>query len=47
MPATASKRRRLSAEDWIEAALVVIREIGVDAVAVEPLAERLGVTKGS
>lgn len=38
---------RLSAEDWAQAALDVIAESGVGAVAVEPLARRLGVTKGS
>ena len=38
---------RLSAEDWAQAALDVIAEQGVAAVAVEPLARRLGVTKGS
>lgn len=38
---------RLSADDWAQAALDVIAEAGVGAVAVEPLARRLGVTKGS
>lgn len=38
---------QLSAEDWERAALDAIREGGPDAVAVEPLARRLGVTKGS
>jgi AcrR family transcriptional regulator len=38
---------RLSAEDWARAALDQIAEEGVNAVAVEPLARRLGVTKGS
>jgi len=38
---------RLSAEDWAQAALEVIAEQGVAAVAVEPLARRLNVTKGS
>jgi len=38
---------RLSAEDWAQAALDVVAESGVAAVAVEPLARRLGVTKGS
>lgn len=38
---------RLSAEDWAQAALDLIAEQGVAAVAVEPLARRLGVTKGS
>ncbi|MGH8931090.1 MAG: TetR/AcrR family transcriptional regulator [Egibacteraceae bacterium] len=37
----------LSGQDWISAALDAIAEAGVDAVAVEPLARRLGVTKGS
>lgn len=41
------ERGRLSAEDWAEAALDLIAEHGVAAVAVEPLARRLGVTKGS
>ncbi|WP_425487999.1 TetR/AcrR family transcriptional regulator [Marilutibacter penaei] len=38
---------RLSAHDWAQAALDQIAEQGVAAVAVEPLARRLGVTKGS
>ncbi len=49
MPAAAKAERpaRLSAIDWAHAALDVIAEEGVAAVAVEPLARRLGVTKGS
>ncbi|MCP3819083.1 TetR/AcrR family transcriptional regulator [Streptomyces sp. A3M-1-3] len=42
-----SGRQRLSAQDWADAALTVIGEGGVAAVAVEPLAARLGTTKGS
>jgi AcrR family transcriptional regulator len=38
---------RLRSEDWIRAALDAIAEGGLAAVAVEPLARRLGVTKGS
>jgi AcrR family transcriptional regulator len=38
---------RLSREDWERAALDAIAEGGLAAVAVEPLARRLGVTKGS
>jgi AcrR family transcriptional regulator len=38
---------RLTAADWVEAACQAIAEAGVGAVAVEPLARRLGVTKGS
>ncbi|WP_329741548.1 helix-turn-helix domain-containing protein [Dyella sp. A6] len=41
------ERSRLSAEDWEEAALVLIAEQGVGALAVEALARQLGVTKGS
>jgi AcrR family transcriptional regulator len=43
----AEKEGRLSAADWEEAALRAIAEKGVAAVAVEPLARTLGVTKGS
>ncbi|MDQ2702301.1 MAG: TetR/AcrR family transcriptional regulator [Pseudomonadota bacterium] len=42
-----AKPARLSADDWAQAALELIAEQGVAAVAVEPLARRLGVTKGS
>ena len=38
---------RLSADDWAREALEQIAEAGVGSVAVEPLARRLGVTKGS
>jgi AcrR family transcriptional regulator len=37
----------LSRDDWIRAALFAIAEGGTAAVAVEPLAARLGATKGS
>lgn len=40
-------RQALHADDWVEAALDAIATGGLDAVAVEPLARRLGVTKGS
>jgi AcrR family transcriptional regulator len=40
-------RRRLAREDWVEAALAAIADGGVAAVAVEPIAARLGATKGS
>ena len=43
----AETRSRLSAEDWEQAALECLAEGGVAAVAVEPIARRLGVTKGS
>jgi AcrR family transcriptional regulator len=43
----ASTRRRLSRLDWVTAALAAIAEGGLSAVAVEPLALRLGTSKGS
>jgi AcrR family transcriptional regulator len=48
VPEVASnKRTTLSAADWEQEALRVIAEQGVAAVAVEPLARRMGITKGS
>ena len=47
MTETALRNGRLSAEDWAREALDQIAEQGVASVAVEPLARRLGVTKGS
>lgn len=41
------ERTRLSAEDWELAALAGIADQGVRALAVETLARKLGVTKGS
>src|SRR5215207_1113489 len=43
----ATRSGRLTAADWITAACRAIVEGGVSTVAVEPLAQRLGVTKGS
>ncbi|WP_433505692.1 TetR/AcrR family transcriptional regulator [Pseudonocardia halophobica] len=40
-------RRTLTADDWAAAALRALAEGGTRAVAVEPLAARLGATKGS
>ncbi|EIT71720.1 MULTISPECIES: TetR/AcrR family transcriptional regulator [Hydrocarboniphaga] len=42
-----ANRATLTAANWAEAALDAIAENGIEAVAVEPLARRLGVTKGS
>lgn len=42
-----SPKRRLTRNDWAAAALAAIAEGGLAAVAVEPLAARLGATKGS
>jgi AcrR family transcriptional regulator len=47
MVAAAILLRMATAEDWELAAIEAIREGGIAAVAVEPLARRLGVTKGS
>ncbi|HEY2578663.1 MAG TPA: TetR/AcrR family transcriptional regulator [Streptosporangiaceae bacterium] len=44
---SATTRRRLTPQDWVTAALAVIAEGGLAAVAVEPLAQRLGTSKGS
>jgi len=38
---------RIDEASWIEAALKLLAEGGIDAVKVEPLSELLGVTKGS
>ena len=43
----AARSGALTAQDWIDAAGRAIVEGGIGAVAVEPLARRLGVTKGS
>lgn len=47
MPVPTTERARLSADSWADAALDLIAEQGVAGLAVEPLARRLGVTKGS
>jgi AcrR family transcriptional regulator len=41
------ERSTLSAADWEKEALVLIAEKGIQAVAIEPLARRMGITKGS
>lgn len=48
-PRTAAKTAptSLDAEAWVEAAFDALAEGGIDAVRVEPLAKRLGVTRGS
>ena len=40
-------RKTLTAKDWLEGALQVLASEGVSAIAIEPLAKKLGVTKGS
>jgi AcrR family transcriptional regulator len=42
-----NERTTFSAADWERAALELIAEQGVQALAVEPLARRMGITKGS
>lgn len=44
---TTAPEARLSAADWETAALDALAEHGLPGVAIEPLARRLGVTKGS
>ena len=46
-PSSLGPRSRLSAGDWEEAAIDVLSQHGLSAIAVEPLAQRIGVTKGS
>jgi len=43
----ANGQRRLTRDDWITAALGAIAEGGLAAVGIEPIAARLGATKGS
>lgn len=45
--ATEGRTQRLSREDWTAAALDALEQGGLAAVAIEPLATRLGATKGS
>lgn len=51
MPAPSRKRTQAAApldvDAWIDAAMDALAEGGVDAVRVDPLAKRLGVTRGS
>ncbi len=49
MQSTTPKKERttLTAADWEQEALEMIAEKGVTALAVEPLARRMGITKGS
>jgi AcrR family transcriptional regulator len=41
------QQSRLGPDDWARAALAAIAESGLSGLSVEPLARRLGVTKGS
>lgn len=44
---TEIRRRRLTKQDWIGAALAALAVQGLSGVAIEPLAATLGATKGS
>lgn len=46
-PLKKQERSTLTTEDWEREALELVAEQGVQALAVEPLARRMGVTKGS
>ncbi len=41
------ENNQLSAEDWLQAGLDVLKEEGINAVKVLPIAKKLGVTRGS
>ncbi len=43
----AAESARLDPQAWIDAALEILADGGIDAVRIEPLAKQLGVTKGS
>lgn len=45
--AAKQKIRRLTRQDWIDAAINRLLKTGVDAVRVEPLADEIGVSRGS
>ena len=47
MPKTSTKEPQLSREAWLQRALEVLRDEGIQGVRVERLARDLGVTKGS
>ncbi|HET6593849.1 MAG TPA: TetR/AcrR family transcriptional regulator [Xanthomonadales bacterium] len=47
MPRKKKERTTFSAADWEQEALEMIADQGVRATAVEPLARRMGITKGS
>lgn len=40
-------RQRLTRQDWIDAALELLSEVGIGSVSVDQLATRLGITRGS
>lgn len=41
------KKKRLGKSDWLEVALETLKTEGVEGVYVEPLAKKIGITKGS
>ena len=41
------KKKRLGKNDWLESALETLKTDGVEGVYVEPLAKKIGITKGS
>lgn len=47
MSKNAQPKPRLTRQDWIDAAIQQLVEAGIGAVSVEPLAARLGITRGS
>jgi AcrR family transcriptional regulator len=47
MPRTRAAGSRLSVDDWLQAGFAIIAEEGMNALKIDRLCERLGVTKGS
>ena len=47
MPPKTDKRARLGPGDWIDSAIDLLIKRGVDAVRIEPLADLIGVSRGS
>ena len=47
MTTNPAKKPRLSRSDWLEVALELLRDDGINAVTVDALAVKLGITRGS
>ena len=47
MARAAKKRTKLSRDDWLASSMDALLLEGVEGIHIEPLAKRLGVTKGS
>lgn len=47
MAANPETRPRLSRSDWLEVSLALLQDDGINAVTIDALAEKLGITRGS